>query len=91
MTQDDTDFFTAEVERQVKRLPVASLADGASNTVVTIEGAWQRSGCRITSKTLPCNAWKIPKILPYGPMTRKGQFLNGAVSSGKCDAKLNVT
>lgn len=77
----------AEVENQVKRLLVASLADGASNTVVTIEGAWQRSGCRITS--LQClEDSQDPPIWPYDQKRTISQW---AVSSGKCDAKLNIT
>ena len=80
--QDDTDSFTAEVESQVKRLPGASPADGASNTVVTIEGAWQRSRCRITS--LQC--LEDSQDPPTWSYHQKRTIYEWALSSGKCDA-----
>eukprot|EP00435_Cladocopium_sp_Y103_P020468 s698_g5.t1 len=42
-----------EKNLRVKRPPVASPADGASNTVVTIEGAWQRSNRAIAGVHVP--------------------------------------
>lgn len=80
----DADLFAGEVESQVRRLPVASPADGASNTVVTIEGAWQRSGRWMTS--LQClEDFQDP------PICQKRTISQWATSSGKCDAKLDFT